>query len=105
MNVRTLIGLVALMLAWCSSALADQVLDLNYSGASAASGVQYEFVAEGLKRTRLAAVPVRGWQVADRAYFGQAKVGDKWGLGFVFERGDTVYGVNHRGIEVRKRLF
>ncbi len=105
MNKLSLAGYLALMTIWGFPALADTPLNLEYT--EAASQVQrYEFAGDGLRRARLAeAVPVRGWQLADRAYFGQARVGDKWGLGFVFERGDTVYGVNHRGIEVRKRLF
>ena len=37
---------------------------------------------------------VRGWQVAKNIYLGQAKVAKKWGLGLVYERGNTVYGIN-----------
>lgn len=59
----------------------------------------------GLERKRFAdSIRVRGWQVGSNVYFGQTKVGKKWGLGVAVERGDTVYGLNHRGIQVLKRF-
>ena len=59
----------------------------------------------GFERYKLGdSLRVRGWQVGDRAYFGQTKVGKKWGLGFVFEKGDIVYGVNHRGMQITRQF-
>lgn len=57
----------------------------------------------GIERRSLASgIRVRGWQLGERLYFGQAKVTDHWGVGLVFEHGDVVYGINHRGIQVKK---
>lgn len=56
----------------------------------------------GFERRRFGSMRVRGWQIAGRVYFGQAKIADEWGLGFVIEDGDTVYGFNNRGIEVTR---
>lgn len=47
---------------------------------------------------------LRGWDVGNGIYFGQAKVGRKWGVGFLYEDGDTVYGLNNRGLQVVKKL-
>lgn len=73
-----------------------------------AADVRFEFdssLPAGIERKRfLNDIRVRGWQVADRVYFGQAKVGDEWGIGFVFENGNTVYGLNNRGIQVTRQF-
>ena len=59
----------------------------------------------GFERKKLSRdLRLRGWEVGNGIYFGQAKVGKKWGLGFVFENGDVVYGLNNRGIQVMKRF-
>ena len=42
---------------------------------------------------------VNGWLIGDSAYVGQTKVADKWGFGFVVDRGATKYGLNNRGME------
>ena len=42
---------------------------------------------------------VNGWLIGDSAYVGQTKVADKWGFGFVVDRGTTKYGLNNRGME------
>lgn len=47
---------------------------------------------------------VRGWEVTDNLYFGQAKVGKKWGVGFVWDRGDHYYGLNNQGFSYLKRF-
>ena len=47
---------------------------------------------------------VRGWEIRDNFYFGQTKVGNKWGLGILIERDSFVYGINNRGIQILKRL-
>ena len=59
----------------------------------------------GFERKKLSKdFKVRGWEVADNVYLGQAKIAKKWGFGVVVERGSMFYGVNHRGIQVLKRF-
>jgi hypothetical protein len=59
----------------------------------------------GIERKRFSSdLRIRGWQVARRLYFGQTKVANEWGLGFVYTNGNTVYGLNHRGIQVMRRF-
>lgn len=73
-----------------------------------ASDTRYEFdgsLPAGIERRRFTDdIRVRGWQVADRVYFGQAKVADEWGVGFVFQDGNTVYGLNNRGIQITRQF-
>lgn len=47
---------------------------------------------------------VRGWEVMDNIYFGQAKVGRKWGVGLVVDRGTHYYGLNNRGVSFLKKF-
>lgn len=47
---------------------------------------------------------VRGWEIRDNIYFGQAKVGKKWGLGLVVDRGTHYYGINNRGVSFLKKF-
>lgn len=47
---------------------------------------------------------VRGWEIRDNIYFGQAKVGKKWGLGLVVDRGSHYYGINNRGVSFLKKF-
>jgi len=47
---------------------------------------------------------MRGWKLSNKVYFGQAKVGNRWGVGFLVEHKDYVYGVNHRGIQLMRRF-
>ena len=72
------------------------------------SSPQFEFTDErlgGFERKKMTKdVRIRGWKVTDRMYVGQAKVAKKWGLGLVYENGNTVYAVNHRGFQVMKRF-
>tara|TARA_B100000676_G_scaffold161120_1_gene158551 strand:- start:827 stop:1183 length:357 start_codon:yes stop_codon:yes gene_type:complete len=61
----------------------------------------------GFERKRLqAGMKVHGWRVKQfpNLYVGQAHVGCKWGLGLVMEHGKMAFGMNHRGIELRKSL-
>ena len=60
------------------------------------SGIDRYRMSKGLK--------VRGWQLGDGVYFGQAKVGKKWGVGVIVDRGQYVYGINNRGIQLLRRL-
>ncbi|MCB1645521.1 MAG: hypothetical protein KDI36_08710 [Pseudomonadales bacterium] len=61
-----------------------------------AAGLQKKVISSELR--------VRGWQLNGSTYFGQARVGDEWGLGLIVERGDTAFGVNHRGIQIMKKF-
>jgi len=47
---------------------------------------------------------IRGWEIRDNVYFGQTKVGGRWGPGILIERDSYVYGINHRGIQILKRF-
>jgi len=47
---------------------------------------------------------IRGWRISNHLYVGQAKVAKKWGLGLVYEVNNTVYGLNHRGLQIMKRF-
>lgn len=95
---------IAILLAAsaASSVKADDAAPLDFS---VPNQVDYKFDSSLIERRQLApGVKVRGWEIADQVYFGQARVADKWGLGLVFEDGNTVYGVNHRGVQWMKRF-
>jgi len=47
---------------------------------------------------------VRGWKLGSEVYFGQARVGDRWGLGFVIDKSDYAYGLNNRGISIVRKF-
>jgi len=82
--------------------------ELDFYQLDRAPGMQLQFddmKLGGFERYKLNnKMRVRGWQFGEKTYIGQTKVGKKWGLGFVFENGDTVYGVNHRGIQIMRRF-
>ncbi|MBT4160124.1 MAG: hypothetical protein HOE54_02380 [Gammaproteobacteria bacterium] len=93
-----------LSLALCAgSASAQEPLDLKIE-----KPARFEFsdtILGGFERKKLNRdVRLRGWNVGNGIYIGQAKFAKKWGLGFVYENGDTVYGLNNRGIQVLKRF-
>lgn len=73
----------------------EKLLDLS-------SSKQYPFGLVRFKADR--AMRVRGWEVRDNIYFGQAKVGEKWGVGVVFDRGSHYYGINNRGVSFLKKF-
>ena len=82
-------------------------LELSFdSRAESTSAFKYKEVKlGGFERKKLSkGFKVRGWEVARKVYLGQAKIAKKWGFGVVVERGNTVYGMNHRGIQVLKRF-
>ena len=45
---------------------------------------------------------VRGFQVRDGVYMGQAKIAGKYGLGIVVDRKSYSWGINNRGIAIQK---
>ncbi len=98
------VKVLVISLALCAGSVAAQEpLDLNIKKLA-----RFEFDDArlgGFERKKLSRdVRLRGWQVGNGIYFGQARVAKKWGLGFVYENGDTVYGLNNRGIQVMKRF-
>ncbi len=100
---------IAALLGIATPAVADETDSLDLALVDVSSyTTTFEFSEErlgGFERKKLTRdLKVRGWEVAENVYFGQAKVGKKWGLGFVYEDGDTVYGLNHRGLQVMKRF-
>lgn len=47
---------------------------------------------------------IRGWEIGQNIYFGQAKIGKKWGVGLVVDRGGHYYGLNNHGISYLKKF-
>lgn len=97
------------LVSFAPALAADQSEPLDLSLAEASPyRTTFEFSDDrlgGFERKKMTKdLRVRGWELSDNIYFGQAKVGKKWGLGFVYENGDTIYGLNHRGIQVMKRF-
>lgn len=43
-------------------------------------------------------IRVRGWEVKDRLYMGQTRVGDDWGVGMMYTSGNFAYGVNNDSV-------
>lgn len=74
-----------------SPVMANEKLDVKYSKSIKA----FEF-SKSLK--------VRGFEVSDGVYMGQAKVGGKYGFGVVVDRKNFSWGVNNRGLSISKRF-
>lgn len=86
---------------------APDAITTTRPGKSVSTSWTFDEAPLGFERKRLGAgMKVRGWRVkhVPNLYFGQARVGRKWGLGLVMEHGNMAFGMNHRGIEVRKAL-
>ena len=86
--------LISLFSAVMSSQAAqadEESLDLKY-----ASNIK---VMEFSKRLK-----VRGFKISDGVYWGQAKVGGKYGVGVVVDKKTYAWGVNHRGFSILKRF-
>ena len=47
---------------------------------------------------------IRGWEIIDKVYLGQTKIGKKWGFGVVVDHGNVQYGINHTGIHLQRRF-
>ena len=113
--IRTF-SIILSLLAMTTIATAEPLL-LSTQGLDTAGEMQtINFSSD---RTTLAATPaansfeqhrfsdnlrVRGWQVAQNLYFGQAKVADKWGIGLLLKKDSIVYGVNHRGLQITRQF-
>ena len=100
--------LAASLIAFSLPLAAAESLQLRFAHVDQDSfqGAQYEFedVRRFERRKITKNFKVRGWQVARNVYLGQVKVAKKWGLGLVYKRGNTVFGMNNRGIQVMKRF-
>lgn len=104
-----IVAALATLAAWSGTTAAEQPgdhsrfeapLDLAYRPVDNLSVDFKSANIAGLEQRQLtSSVQVRGWQVAQNIYFGRARVGDRSGVGLVFDQGDTVIGINHRGIQ------
>lgn len=47
---------------------------------------------------------IRGFQLSNGVYMGQAKVAGKYGFGVVVDRKSYFWGINNRGISISKRF-
>ena len=56
----------------------------------------YAFCLQRLKVDK--SMRVRGWEIKDDIYFGQTRVGSKWGVGMMMNDGNFAYGVNNKGV-------
>jgi hypothetical protein len=45
---------------------------------------------------------IRGFEIADSVYMGQAKVAGKYGFGFVVDRKSYAWGISNRGVSIHK---
>jgi len=53
----------------------------------------------GLQRLKVdKTMRVRGWEIKEDIYFGQTRVGSKWGVGMMMNDGNFAYGVNNKGV-------
>ena len=47
---------------------------------------------------------IRGWQLREDVFFGQAKVANQWGVGLLINKRTYQYGINNRGIAFLKKF-
>ena len=47
---------------------------------------------------------IRGWQLKENVFFGQAKVANQWGIGLLINKRTYQYGINNRGIAFLKKF-
>ena len=88
------IGTVAL-LALCSAVFSSQAVQ-----------AREETELKQLKSVKVIqfskSMKVRGFQVRDGIYMGQAKIAGKYGVGIVVDRKSYSWGFNNRGIAIQK---
>lgn len=79
----------------------------------AAPGEEIERALEREERLRSAGVvqftfdkdfKVRGWRVLPNVYFGQAKIANEWGIGFLIEQDGYAYGINNERLSFVMRF-
>ena len=47
---------------------------------------------------------IKGIEIRDNVYFGEAKVAGEKGPGIIIEKGDLTWGFNHKGAEIQLRF-
>ena len=105
MNIQRWLMTSVLMLTGSQALAADATFQLNDIDLATFDFQIKESKLGGFERHKVVGgMKVRGWQVGSHAHFGQTKVQDKWGIGFVFEKGNTSYGVNHRGFQFSREF-
>ncbi len=110
LNCTLPVAFLLIISAWVPAAQAeyegkDQALTYSYKAVQSLDAPRYNLDEDRFTRKRYARdLRIRGWEIKDGVYLGQTKVSDQWGLGLVYESGDTFYGVNHRGIQVLKKF-
>lgn len=108
MNIRiaNLISLFCILAGFSHGSTADDVVTFRELKLDLPATFRFEDVkSAGLYRKKLSSdFRIRGWEVTESLYLGQAKVGNKWGVGIVYEHGTTAYGINHRGVQMLKRF-
>lgn len=75
---------------------ADESKDENKAEYSETGPVKYFKFSKRLK--------VRGFEVGNHVYMGQAKVAGRYGFGFVVDAKSYSWGINHHGIAFSKRF-
>ena len=90
-------ALMSLLSAVVSSqaAQAGEPTEASYEGTIAGDIKVLEF-SKNLK--------IRGWQLSEGIYMGQAKVAGNYGLGLVIDSKSYSWGINNRGISILKRF-
>lgn len=70
----------------------------RYSGAFEGAKTQkaYPFGYKQVKADK--SIRVRGWEVKDRLYIGQTRVGEDWGVGMMYTKGNFAYGLNNDSV-------
>ena len=106
MDFRNCLLATTLLLAISIDVPAEELDTLNLLPVRASLNLNFEQMkAGGFERRKISKdFRIRGWQIGQNTYFGQTKVDDHWGVGFVFEKGDIAYGMNHRGIQFTRKL-
>lgn len=78
---------------------------LCYADAQAASNTDTPANFEAIKVIKYSkSMKVRGYEISDGIYMGQAKVAGKYGFGFVVDRKSFAWGINNKGISIQKRF-
>ena len=98
--------LVTTLLVISVDVTAEELNTLNFLPVRSSLNLNFDpMKAGGFERRKISKdFRIRGWQIGQNTYFGQTKVDDHWGVGFVFEKGDIAYGMNHRGIQFTRKL-
>jgi len=89
-----LVALAGMIMYGSAARAADSIFNLK--GNNAIFGLTEFKAGKQLK--------VRGWKMGDSLYFGQAKVGRRYGVGVVYGKESYTVGINHHGVAFIKRF-